>query len=221
MSASSLQPARRLKPSQANRARRKRGAPMLGRPMGDHAARRDDLLDAAHRVVDKEGFNGLSIRKVAAAADCSTGTVTYYFKNKEDIVLALAEQIFDSVSNWPVQAKVSPHVDRTLQDMLESILAADAAWVIWFQLLAQAQFDARLKRIMNKRYLEIRTTLTEAIAVGQKQGSIRRDVAAEALSDHFTATIDGCLMMTPVEPGRYTGKRGQAVIALAMEALRG
>ena len=68
-----------------------------GRPVGDHNAKRAELLAAAIAVIAEDGYAGASMRKVAKHAGCTTGAVTYYFANKEEMVSAVAQNLFDKV----------------------------------------------------------------------------------------------------------------------------
>src|ERR1051326_1463853 len=66
-----------------------------GRPVGDRDAKRTELLGAAISVIAQDGFAGASLRKVAERAGCSTGTVSYYFANKEEMMAAVIENQFE------------------------------------------------------------------------------------------------------------------------------
>src|ERR1700761_2106475 len=66
-----------------------------GRPVGDHEAKRNEILQAAISVIARDGYAGASLRKVAQEAGCTTGAVTYYFEHKEAKARALAENLFD------------------------------------------------------------------------------------------------------------------------------
>src|SRR5215471_17583898 len=66
-----------------------------GRPVGDREARRTELLNAAISVIAQEGPAEASLRKVAERAGCSTGAVTYYFANREEMMAAVIESQFD------------------------------------------------------------------------------------------------------------------------------
>jgi AcrR family transcriptional regulator len=56
---------------------------------GDRPARRQDILDAARRLLEQHGYQGLNIRDVAQGADVSPGTVYTYFAGKEELFAAL------------------------------------------------------------------------------------------------------------------------------------
>lgn len=53
----------------------------------DHTARRRAIADALWRVVAREGFEGVSLRHVAAEAGVSMGMVQHYFHTKEQMLL--------------------------------------------------------------------------------------------------------------------------------------
>jgi len=52
----------------------------------DHSARRDEIVAAAWRVIQREGLEGATIRAIAAEAGASTAIVTHYFQDKKDIL---------------------------------------------------------------------------------------------------------------------------------------
>ncbi len=51
--------------------------------------REDDLLDIAERIMEEEGFSGLTMDKLVALCDYSKGTVYNHFNSKEDLLCAL------------------------------------------------------------------------------------------------------------------------------------
>ena len=56
------------------------------------ASRRDAILDAAERLVRRQGFHGLSIRDVAAAVGVRPAAVHYHFAAKADLVEAVTNR---------------------------------------------------------------------------------------------------------------------------------
>ena len=53
----------------------------------DHAARRQELAEALWRVVGRDGFEGVSLRQVAAEAGVSMGLVQHDFRTKDDMLV--------------------------------------------------------------------------------------------------------------------------------------
>jgi AcrR family transcriptional regulator len=59
---------------------------------------RSELVDAAHRLVQEEGYEGLTIRKLAKRAGFAPMSVYSYFADKQDILFALAEEAFSTLA---------------------------------------------------------------------------------------------------------------------------
>ncbi len=56
--------------------------------------RLDSILRAASMVMAKDGFEGASVRKVAAEARIGISGIYYYFKSKDEMLFALQENTF-------------------------------------------------------------------------------------------------------------------------------
>lgn len=57
------------------------------------AQREVQLLDAAKRVLIRDGYQGLTLRTVAAEADVRLSTLQYIFKSRADLVSALTRKV--------------------------------------------------------------------------------------------------------------------------------
>jgi AcrR family transcriptional regulator len=55
----------------------------------EKAARRQQILDAARKLLFAKGLSRTSVNQIARTAELSIGTVYFYFENKEDIFAAL------------------------------------------------------------------------------------------------------------------------------------
>lgn len=60
---------------------------------------RRDLIRAAHDLVREEGYDGLTIRKLATRAGFATMSVYSYFPDKHAILVALAEDHFQTLAD--------------------------------------------------------------------------------------------------------------------------
>lgn len=81
---------------------------------GDHS--REEIhqmaLDAAEAIVARDGYKGLSARKVAAAIDYTVGTLYLVFENLDDLVLQVNGRTLDALFAWLVarrRAAGTPH----------------------------------------------------------------------------------------------------------------
>lgn len=67
----------------------------MGRPRLHDARTASALLDQAERIVEAEGLDALTVRRVAAAAGTTTRAVYTAFGSKEALVVALGARGFD------------------------------------------------------------------------------------------------------------------------------
>ncbi|MFC1851618.1 TetR/AcrR family transcriptional regulator [candidate division CSSED10-310 bacterium] len=51
------------------------------------------ILTAAEKLFAQKGYPGTSMEEIAAVAEVSVGTVYFYFKNKEDLLIKLLDEI--------------------------------------------------------------------------------------------------------------------------------
>ena len=59
--------------------------------------KREAILDAATRILNRKGIKGLTLGDTAAAVDLSTTSVTYYFKRKDDLAAACISRGIDTL----------------------------------------------------------------------------------------------------------------------------
>jgi AcrR family transcriptional regulator len=67
----------------------------MGRPREYDERTATALLEAAERIVDKEGLDALSVRRVASAIAVTTRAVYSLFGSKDGLVVALGERAFN------------------------------------------------------------------------------------------------------------------------------
>lgn len=83
---------------------------------GDAEARRRGVLDAAAAILDEAGYQGLTVRSIAARSGTSTGLIYQYFSDKQDVFAALLRE---------GQDELAAHVaDQSRTDGVAALLAA-------------------------------------------------------------------------------------------------
>ena len=80
-------------------SKRTRAAPRDQQPGRRHyavgEASRGRILEAAERVLERDGYHAFSTRRVAQECSISVGNLTYYFPSKSSLIEALMEAIYD------------------------------------------------------------------------------------------------------------------------------
>lgn len=66
--------------------------PVVEPPAAASASTRARIIDVAERLFAEQGYNGVSLRTITAAAGANMAAVHYYFRNKEGLLRAIFEQ---------------------------------------------------------------------------------------------------------------------------------
>lgn len=190
-----------------------------GRPVGDREAQRRKLLRAGIKVIAEEGYSGASLRKVAKEAGHTTGAITYYFADKEAMVGAIIEHMFDGFDAILDLGDGVTDLAKMYKRWVELNSNSDG-WIAGFQLLARARHEPQFAEIYRERYKNYRARLTESIEKQQAAGTVRNDIPADLLADTIGSVGDGWMIMLPIETERFTPDRLDAIIASIMRLLQ-
>jgi AcrR family transcriptional regulator len=159
--------------------------------------RREQILEAARRCFIRKGFHQSSMADVFAEAGLSAGAVYRYFRSKDEIITAIAEEVVGHVSDLLVplvEQEPTPTLDSVIRDGLLSVddLAfgeygfAQLAPQVW----AEALRNDQLLGVIRSRYTVVREALSRLIVAEQK--ARRVDVNAEP--DDVAAVLFGSII---------------------------
>lgn len=190
-----------------------------GRPVGDREAQRRKLLLAGIKVIAEDGYSGASLRRVAREAGHTTGAITYYFENKEAMVGAIIEFMFDGFDEMLDIGEEFDDHGRRYKRWVELNSNSDG-WIAGFQLIARARHEPKFAEIYRKRYEAYRDRLTSIIKKQQAAGTVRNDIPADLLADTVGSIGDGWVTMLPIETERFAPERLDALIASIMKLLK-
>jgi AcrR family transcriptional regulator len=93
---------------------------------GNNKGVRDRLLDAAEELFCEKGFEGTSVRDIAATADCNIASVNYYFGRKENLYFEMFRRHMGRLINKQIEniRTVMQSDNPTLEQLLRSLVEA-------------------------------------------------------------------------------------------------
>lgn len=148
----------------------------MARPRSDIAPR---VIEAARARFLQEGVDGASLRAIAADADTSVGMIHYYFPTKDELFLAVVEDIYAAMltdmataltPDVPVEARL-----RRLYARLGAMTATEAATlrlIIREALVSSTRLARIVERFRRGHVPLLLTTITD----GVQTGVVRSDV---------------------------------------------
>ena len=126
------------------------------------------ILDAARDIFTEQGYNSLTMRKVAARANISIGNLNYYYRTKEDLLRDLLEYVinpyleeFDRVRQ---EAGESPQEQiRAVLNFWIADLGTPETTGFFPECWALANHNDFVAELMDDLYIKARQPLNELI----------------------------------------------------------
>ena len=148
----------------------------MARPKTDDPEARAKILAAAERLFAEQGFDGVGIRQIAAAAGVNGAMIHYYFGNKESLHLGIIENAASTVRGLIAEAMSSA---TTLEERLTRFVKAYATYIFSHPHLARILLREMLAggeqfmKIVPRYAMTNYGMLREAIAEGVRQDKLR------------------------------------------------
>jgi len=185
--------------------------------------RRDSVVDAALRIIARDGFEGATVRAIAREAGCTTGVPMHHFADKDELLFAALERILAILDRGPMGRPPGPDALADLREVLREGLPLDderrSAWRIWLHCVAQALSRPRFAAEHRRRYGAIRAWLAETIRRAQRAGQARRGVDAEIEAERLLSAVDGIGTHAVLEPESFPPKTQLALLERHLQPL--
>jgi AcrR family transcriptional regulator len=173
--------------------------------------RREQVLDAALRVLDRRGFGGLSVEATAEAADLSKTVVYDAVGNRDELLRALiareqARAVRDVAAALPVPPLESPEdlLTQGIASLLEAVREHPATWRLI--LLPPEGTPPKLRDAVDAHRAELRSQLEPVVswALGELEAD---DIDPEIATYALLATVENGIRMTLTDPDRFEVER--------------
>ena len=187
----------------------------LGRREQTAQQTRDKVLEAAAELLSEDGFRGITIKRVALAADVSRVTVYDHFRDKAGLLEALAWWVFARLDIDRVRlARLQPDVRTALRDFVrENARMYDAAGTRGRAILKAAGTDPDGAAVLQITYFDAR------------RGSITELVERLSNEEQLSPTwpperaVDALMVITSLEAFETLTEHGSRDIEAAAEVL--
>ena len=163
------------------------GVTKPGKRARSKAANRRAILDAGRRVFARIGFEATTVRDIIRETDLAAGTFYNYFKSKEEVFEAIAE---DSTHRFRYLLKDVRESARTPEDYMRDAYGA------YFSFIAGENVKAIRENAPHIALIGVRVDTPEMLAVAAEiRSDLERILAADTSSnldiDYLTAAAIG------------------------------
>jgi AcrR family transcriptional regulator len=157
--------------------------------------RREQIVRATIRCLARDGYAGLTMKRVAALADVSQGILHYYFQDKAAMLAAAALRVTaDLDRRVAVEARGARdgrgRLRAVIRACLETAVESRDFWTVFIEFWGEALHDRRLAAVNRQAYARARRLIAATLARGRATGEVRA-VSLEEASAVVLGLLDG------------------------------
>ncbi|MDJ0591641.1 MAG: TetR/AcrR family transcriptional regulator [Pleurocapsa sp. MO_226.B13] len=178
--------------------------------------RRLEVTQAAWQVIVREGLDRTSTRAIAKELGSSTGVVTHYFRDKDELMLFALERVFENLHR-DLKASVEGYQGiKRLEQMILAALPLEPnsldGWQVWVAFLGYAIGREKLMQEHQKRYELLRQIIYRELADLQAAKLIEDDLDLNLEAKALIALVDGIGTGVVINPQQFDRDRQRYLI---------
>lgn len=167
--------------------------------------RRNQILDAARTLLFSSGIDSISISRISKKAELGVGTIYFYYKNKEEIFVALQEEGVALLYSTILQiSKKDVHPEEKLIQIALSYYRFSEDQKNYFDIInyflssPTVFFEPNLKNKIDMSGHKILLIIQEIVVAGVQQGFFK-EAAPGKFSILFWGTLHGLIHFKKLE----------------------
>lgn len=176
----------------------------------DDPGRREQIAAALWRVIAREGPAAASMRAIAAEAGCTTGVLTYHFRDKRDLLSYASRLLLDEVAARLQAAPTAADLLEVLAQLLPLDQRRRDEAQLWLTFAGWSSNDDQLAELLVHGQRAVREHVRDIVSA-----SVGPDSAPEH-ADHLLAVIDGLTLQALVDPAGYPAERQLSILRRAL-----
>lgn len=161
----------------------------------------DSILSAALDLFVSRGFEGTSVDAIAEAAGVTKGAIYFHFATKDDMLLALLDQVESNFVD-PMDRRVRRAGATGTEKFVafahqQSELGIGRTKLAILAIKTSSDFadgDARFKPRIRQIYRRLYDIVEDIVELGKARGEFRTDVGTRQLASFVIATHDGTFL---------------------------
>jgi AcrR family transcriptional regulator len=166
--------------------------------------RRAQIIESAIKVFARDGFANTRMDDVAAESGVSKGLLYWYFKSKEEIIIAIADLLFSdefrkmqklSIEGQTARACLESFLDIFIEDLRRILKVAP----VIYEFYALAFRNALVRKVMQEYLGRFVAILEPIVEHGMQTGEFTPGDARQT-TIAISATLEGTLLLWAYAP---------------------
>jgi TetR/AcrR family transcriptional repressor of nem operon len=167
------------------------------------ASTREQILDAAIRLIHVRGFNNTSVDDILKESGAGKGNFYYYFKSKDELGFAILDRSLERFTKELLEKTFTPDKDpwQQLQDFLDSQVErtrkqrCTGGCLLGNLAVEMSDIHEEFRRRLHKAFDQLRSQIESTLTKARTQGSLRNDTDIPRLAHFVLAGFEGAVMM--------------------------
>jgi TetR/AcrR family transcriptional regulator, repressor for uid operon len=163
-----------------------------------HEKKRREILMAAGRCFERNGFQGATTADICAEAKISPGHLYHYFAKKEAIVAAMAEaRLAMAAERFEEMTDFSDPITTLINGLVWAIDGdAHAPQALFLEMFAEAGRNPAIAQAIEDHSRPLRGLLSASLKAGQQQGQVDPGLDPDIAAAILMSLVDGAKIMT-------------------------
>ena len=178
--------------------------------------RRVEVSQAAWRVIVQEGLDRTSIRAIARELNCTTGVVTHYFRDKQELILFALNQVTENLKQAMQEEAAKPLSLDRLTGMLCTFLPSDTKrqnlLKVWVAFLGYAIGRESLIAEHHISSAQLHEVIRQELLALQSAKIIREDVNTRIEANVLLALVNGMALDSLIQQKCLNSEQQKMVI---------
>ncbi|MFC9436108.1 TetR/AcrR family transcriptional regulator [Nocardia sp. NPDC057030] len=189
-----------------------------------HQQRRQEIAEAVWRVIQRDGLENASVRKVATEAGLSMGSLRHYFSTQSELLAfslgMVGEGMMDRIRQLDLAADP---LDRAAQILLTGLLPTGprqrAVTTVWLAFLGRVLTEPALRTSSDELYDSTAELVTWVMRELAASGRLRDGIDLESETERLYIFVDGLTVQSLIRPEKIPPQRVRELLRQYLDQL--
>jgi AcrR family transcriptional regulator len=187
----------------------------------DPEERRAEVLEATWRVIARDGLENASMRVLAREVGWSTGVLSHYFRDKDEIIRTALQRAHNKIleravarsSEFEGAAAVLAVLSEGMPLDPDRRLAMSVEVAYWGRIMVKPELEDYQRGVYERWWRVIR----DLVATAEEKGQIRAGTNCDQLTTALIATADGISSTAAIFPDRLPPRAQLDTVRVVLE----
>jgi len=189
----------------------------------DHKQRKELLAEAAWRVIQQDGLDGLSVRRVADEAKLSLGALRHYFDTVDELLAfsmrLVSERVNARIQSLPFTGNVRLDMEMVIHELIPLDETRLAEAQVWLAFAGKAVSSPAIQALSLEVHKELYTGFRRTIDALIREQLVNTELDAELETKALHAFVDGLVVHCATFPEQLPPEQAKRMVSYYLDGL--